>query len=327
MKTKRFITGILSILIMFCFTQTFIGCNNDDGGDGDDPTTVAFRVTEKVSTEISGSYIYEDKDLYNYLDELLIEIIDLDKEEGLWVEDRKTVFDYQGDWVYSTRYEKDGDNWVEQNYGSSESMKIVKGKVLEIKYTYSNDIYRTVFTYDVNKIVKVENLYNGELNYKYVFTYNGGDLVEVVEYDYNDGVEELEDKYELSYSGGNLSEILRSYYNNGEWMNSDKDVYLYSGNKVIQIDDYDYYNDTWELEYSEYFSYNSLGLLETVSESGEGWTWEEVYTYEEGIGNYRLLQGDGAWYYIHNYPTPQRMAKTNTRPDDGKFNLKRFLSR
>ena len=96
---------------------------------------------------------------------------------------------------------------------------------------------------------------------------------------------------------------------------------------MIQIDNYDYYNDSWQLDDSHYFSYNSLGLLESNSQCGEGWSWEETYTYEEGIGNYRLLQGDGGYYDVFNYPIAQRTGESITSPDDRKINIKRFLFR
>ena len=328
MKTKQFITGILSILTIYCFTLTFTGCNSDDDDDDDNgPTTVAYRIAEIVSTDIYDSNLYEDKDLYNYINERLTEVIDLDKENGIWVENRKIEYEYDGDWVSSKRYNKEGDNWEEEDMMSSEQIKIVKGKVLEIRYTYSNDVYSEVFTYSGDKLITIESFDNGEIDYKYVFTYNGENLQEVIEYYYNEGVEEMDYKYEFSYVNGNLTEMLESYFNNGVWEYHYKYVYLYSGNKVIQINDYDYYNDSWQLDDSEYFSYNSLGLLESISESGEGWTWEQIYTYEEGIGNYRLLQGDGGYYDIFNYPTAQRMDQTITSPDDRRFNLKRFLLR
>ena len=73
--------------------------------------------------------------LYNYINERLMEVIDLDKEDGVWEEDRKTAYDYEGDWIYSRRYNKEGEDWVEQNYGSTEGIKIVDGKVVEVKYT------------------------------------------------------------------------------------------------------------------------------------------------------------------------------------------------
>lgn len=326
MKTKQFITGILSILTIYCFTLTFTGCNSDDDDDNG-PTTVAYRIAEIVSTDIYDSNLYEDKDLYNYINERLTEVIDLDKENGIWVENRKIEYEYDGDWVSSKRYNKEGDNWEEEDMMSSEQIKIVKGKVLEIRYTYSNDVYSEVFTYSGDKLITIESFDNGEIDYKYVFTYNGENLQEVIEYYYNEGVEEMDYKYEFSYVNGNLTEMLESYFNNGVWEYHYKYVYLYSGNKVIQINDYDYYNDSWQLDDSEYFSYNSLGLLESISESGEGWTWEQIYTYEEGIGNYRLLQGDGGYYDIFNYPTAQRMDQTITSPDDRRFNLKRFLLR
>jgi hypothetical protein len=325
MKTKQFITGIFSILIMYCFTLTFTGCSSDDDGGTDEPTTVAFRVAEKVSTEISSSNIYEDKSIYNYIDERLIEIIQLDRENGVWIEDRKTEFEYQDDWVYSNRYYKEGDNWVQQDMQSSEQLKIVNGKIMEIKYTYMNYVSSQVFTYSGDQLIKIESFENGELEYKYVCTYSGENLEEVLEYDYDNGVEEMDYKYEFFYTNGQLTEIIEFNYNNGVWENSDKTTYSYSGNKVIQIDDYDYYNDSWELDDSEYFSYNSLGLLESISESGDGWTWEEIYTYEEGIGNYKLLQGDGGYYEIFNYPTAQRTSETYESPNARKFSLKRFL--
>jgi len=237
MKTKQFITGFLSILTIYCFTLTFTGCNSDDDGDDDGQTTVAYRVADIVSTEIYDSNLYEDKDLYNYINERLTEVIDLDKENGIWMENRKIEYEYDGDWVSAIRYDKEGDNWVQEDNASIEQIKIVKGKVFEIKYTYSNNVSRQVFTYSGDKLITIESSYNGELYYKYVFTYNGDSLQEVIEYDYNEGVEEFDYKYEFSYVNGNLTELLGSYFNNGVWEYNDKNVYLYSGNKVIQIDD------------------------------------------------------------------------------------------
>jgi hypothetical protein len=326
MKTKQFITGVLSILTMYCFALFFTGCNNDD--DDDRPATVAYRVTEKISTSVSGSDLYEDKDLYNYVDERLTEVIDLYKDNGLWIENRKTEFEYQGDWVTRNRYSKNGDDWVPDGMQSLEQMKIVNGKIMEIKYTYSNNIYREVFTYSGDKITKVESFDNGELEYKYVCTYNGENLVEIIEYDYDEGIEELDYKYEFSYANGKLTEVLGAYFNNdGVWEYNDKNTYQYSGKNVIQIDNYDYYNDSWQLDDSQYFSYNSLGLLESISQSGEGWSWEEIYAYEEGRGNYRLLYGEGGYYNVFNYPNAQRTVESITSPEDRKFNVKQLLMR
>jgi hypothetical protein len=325
MKTKRLISGIFSIFIMCCFTLIFIGCNSDDDENINEPTTVNYRVSEKVNTQISGSSIYEDKSIYNYLDNRIIEIIELDKENGVWMEDRKTEFDYQGDWVYSTRFYKDGDNWVEEFMQSLEELKIVNGKVMEIKHTYMTGVYREVFTYNGDKLIKIESFENGELNYKYVCSYNGDTLDEIIDYDYYEGIEELDYKYEFSYTNGNLTEVLGLYYDNGIWINSYKDIYIYSGNKVIQIDDYDYYDDAWVLDDSQYFSYNSLGLLESISEGGEGWSWEEIYTYEEGRGNYKLLNDEASYYNVFNFPTAQRLGNTVESPDTRKINIKRLL--
>ncbi|WP_299335740.1 hypothetical protein [uncultured Psychroserpens sp.] len=326
MKTKQFITGVFSMLIIYCFAFTFVGCSDDDGGI-DEPAILNYRVAEKVSTEISGSNIYEDKSVYNYIDNRLMEIIELDKENGSWIDDRKTEFEYNGDWVSSSRYYKDGDEWVSQGMQSSDQIKIVDGKIVEIKYTSINYTSSTVYTYSGDKIIKVESFTNGELNSKYVCTYDGDNLDEIIEYDYNGGIEEFDYKYEFSYTNGNLTELLSYYFNEGVWKNSDKDVYSYSGNKVTQIDDYDYnsFTETWELDDSVYYSYNNLGLLESISESGEGWSWEEMYTYEDGIGNYKLLQGEGGYYEIFNYPTAQRTSDTNASTDDRALNLKRFL--
>ena len=325
MKTKQFITGMVSICIVFCFILTFTACNNDSDDDG--PTTVDYRVTEKINTEVSGVNTWENKTIYSYLDNLLIEAIQFEKENNVWVEERKTEFEYNGDWVTSTRYYKDGDDWILEGMQSLYEMKIVDGKIMEIKYTYPNSVYREVFTYSRDKILKIENFYNEELRYKYECTYNGDNLVEIIEYDYYEGFEELRYKYEFTYTNGNLTQILGLYNNEGVWVNSDKDIYMYSGNKVVQIDDYDYYDGNWQLDDSEYYSYNGEGLLESISESGDGWTWEEIYTYEAGKGNYRLLYGDGVYYDVFNYPTAQRMSTANTGPEDSKLNIIRFLLR
>ena len=327
MKTKQFITGIFSILIMSCFTLTFTGCNSDDDGDSDDPTTVTYRVAERVKTEISGSNIWENKDIYSYMDNQLAEVIELDKENDIWVEDRKTEFEYDGDWVSSTRYNKEGNDWVYQDMQTLNQIKIVNGKIMEIKNTYMNYIYREIYTYSGDKLTIVEIFDDGELDEKYVCTYNGEMLDEIIEYEYYNGIEELDRKYEFTYANGNLSEILRLSYVDGLWINSDLDKYIYSGGKLTQIDDYDYneFNDIWEFDDSDYFSYNSQGLLESISESGDGWSEEEIYTYEEGNGNYRLIDGDGAYDYVFNYPDAQRMSENSSSAEDKKFNIKRFL--
>lgn len=255
------------------------------------------------------------------MDKRLIEVIDFDKEDGSWVEDRKTEYEYDGNWVSSRRYNKDGDEWVPEGIQGAEEMKIVDGKIMEIKYTYPNDVYRQVYTYNGDKIVKVEYLNNGELNYMYVCTYRGDNIDEIIEYDYYNGNEELDYKYTFSYTNDNLTEMIGMYRSNEIWVNSSKYVYLYSGKNVIQIDYYDYSNENWELEDSTNFSYNSLGVLESISQSGEDWTWEEIYTYEEGRGNYKLLRGEGGYYSMFNYPSAQIMADDNISGEDNKFDV------
>ncbi|WP_439151825.1 hypothetical protein, partial [Winogradskyella sp.] len=214
------------------------------------------------------------------------------------------------------------------NMQSNYDIKIVNGKVVETKSSSPYGTFRQVFTYNGDKIMKVERLYNDELEEKYVCTYNGDKIDEIIEYDYYNGNEEFNYKYEFSYTNDNLTEVLEFYYDNGDevWENSDREVYSYSGNKVIRIDDYDYDNDgNWELDESTNFSYNSLGLLESITQSGEGWSWEEIYTYEEGLGNYRLIHGEGGYYNVFNYPTAQRMADDNANVEDNKFSITRFL--
>lgn len=301
---------------MFVLAMSFISCSKDDG-DGTILGTKNFRAKEIRWNDIYGSSTYEGKSVLSYTGEKLSEVIDYDKENGVWLENYKYDISYQGDWVYFKEYYREVNSWVEESY-SSFRIKIIDGKFLEEEYTYSGEIDRYIYTYSGNKLVSIENFYNGELGWKDELIYNGDQIQEYRGYSSNNGVLEFEEKSEFTYSDGKLTQVIDYYNNNAVWVKQVKYVYLYSGNQVIQIDAYDW-NNSWEPDGSEYFSYNSDGLLESISEEYGDGSWEEHYTYEAGRGNLKLLQSDGEWNDKFNYPTLQKPIK-NTKAKSMPYN-------
>jgi len=294
--------------LLLVITISVLSCNKDDG-DNDNPVTKAFRAKEVISVERYNSDVYEEKQVFFYTGEKVSEAISYDKENGVWLEDYKTVLSYQGDWVSSKWYEKEGNDWVEDS-DDTYRIKIINGKVLEVESTYDNEIDRYIYTYSGDKLILLENFENETLYWKEELIYNGDQIQEVKGYFSNNGVLEPEYKSEFTYSEGKLVQVIEYYYSNSVWKKDDKDVYQYSGNQVIQIDDYNWIDNNWEHDDITVYEYNSEGLLVSEVDSyddGSG-SWEQHYTYEAGRGNLKVLWDEESWYDIYNIPTLQKTS-------------------
>lgn len=302
MKTNNIFRTVLCILALSCA----LSCNNDDDPSGD-VDNKAFRVKEVLSTYTDNSVIEEEgKSVLSYNNEVLIEIIEYEKENGTWEEEYKSELNYQGEWVDIINFNKEGDKWVEdQNWNMT--MKIVNGRIEITKSTSDSNVYETVYNYSGDKLISIKESYDGVDEYRMEFSYNGDNPQELIEYYFQEGNWIAVMKVQYNYSEGQLTQIISSYFNNENWQFSEKYEYFYSGDKLVKIDEYMWTGENWEnYGRNTNFEYNSEGLLvserEMYSEGGNSSLQE--YLYEEGRGNLKLFMEIN--YYNYYYPTPQK---------------------
>jgi len=329
MKTNSLFRTVLCFLALSCV----LSCSKDDEPGGDvDPIT--FRVKEILSTYTDNSVVEEEgKLILSYNNELLIEIIEYEKENGTWEEEYKSELNYEGDWVNIRDFEKEGGIWVEDQDWNMR-VKIVNGRIEIQESTYDSDVHQTVFNYTGDKLISIQEFYDGVNEYKLEFSYNDVDLQEVIEYYYQEGNWMAVMKFQFSYSEGQLTQSISSYFNNDTWQVSEKYEYFYSVDKLVKIDEYYWINNSWEnYGRSTNFEYNDEGLLvserEMYSEGGNSRL--QKYLYEEGRGNLKLFMEIN--YYNYNYPTPQKPVGKVKAVDVGhdrsfinKLLLKRLLN-
>jgi hypothetical protein len=121
-----------------------------------------------------------------------------------------------------------------------------------------------------------------------------------------------ESKYVFSYTGEEIKEDIHSYkQTGGAWTESSKNVYSYSSGKISKITEY-YKNDiTWTSSGYEDFSYDTHGnLIKQISYYNNSTSTDKTeYAYEEGNGNFRLINDALGGYYNNLYPTPNKKSK------------------
>jgi len=323
MKTNNIFRTVLCILALSCL----LSCTNDDEPSGD-VDSITFRVKEILSTYTDNSVVEEEEKLIlSYNNELLIEIIEYEKENGTWEEEYKSEINYQGDWVNIIDFEKEGGIWVEDQDWNMR-LKIVNGRIEIAESTSDSNVYETVYNYSGDKLISIQEFYDGVNEYKMEFSYNGDNPQEVIEYHFQEENWIAVMKIEYNYSEGQLTQVISSYFNNESWQVSEKQEYIYSSDRVVKIDEYYWMNNNWEnFGRSTNFEYNNEGLLvserEIYSEGGNSRLQE--YLYEEGRGNLKLFMEIN--YYNYNYPTPQKFPRKTKAVDVGhdKSFLNKFL--
>jgi len=296
MKANKLYHTILWFLALSCI----LSCSSDDESNGDD--SINFRVKEITETYVNSYSDRHNKSVLLYNNELLTEIIEYEREDSTWEEEYKSELIYEGEWVSVKDFEKEGGIWVEdQNW--SIRMKIVNDRIEILEYSDDN---QAVFNYSGDKLIAIQQFYDGESDFKIEFNYTGNDLQETIAYYYEEGSWKASMRYKLSYVDGKMMQIMSAYYDNESWQDSEKQVFTYSGNNIIKIEYYYWYNESWEPSSNKlHFEYNSDGLLITEREEySDQYSYVKEYLYEEGRGNFKIFMGIN--YYNFSYPTPQK---------------------
>lgn len=325
MKTNNLFYTVLCFIALSCI----LSCSNDDE-PSEDVNTKTFRVKEITSFYTdNNAEIYDDKSILFYNNERLTEIIEYEKENGIWEEEYKSELIYDGDWVAIIDFDKEGDIWVE-NENWNMRMKIVNGRIEITESNSDSNVHQTVFNYTGDKLISIQEYYDGINDYKMEFSYNGDNLQETIEYYNQDGTWQAIMKLQYSYLDGKLTQSIGSYFNNEDWQNSEKYEYEYLIDKLVTIYRYSWNEGNWDEHDSQTdFEYNNEGLLVSQRETyWDGNSWGQKYLYEEGQGNLKLFMDIN--YYNYNYPTPQKPAgkvKAFDAPNNKQFINKYLLNR
>ena len=175
-------------------------------------------------------------------------------------------------------------------------------------HTVDGEKYRTTYTYDEYDFYLIEELTEMDegdgwnnfyvINYEYDFA---GNVLEALgeEYLYGD-VWVPDAKASYSYEGGELSEVIYQNWDDGDWVNETKEVYNYNGD-VTTVLYWDWNGSNWSSD--ELWTYTRTGnTLEVLIQYMQGGAWQndekETYTldFDEHVTEilYELWQNN-AW--------------------------------
>lgn len=146
--------------------------------------------------------------------------------------------------------------------------------------TTDGEQYRTTYVYDeydyylimeMTEIKDDDNWQNfSVLNYEYDFS---GNVLEILAEMYLYGDVWVPDaKASFSYESGELSEVIYQYWEDGNWMNETKEVYNYAGD-VTTVLYWDWNGSNWSSD--ELWTYtHGDGFIEVIIQYMEGGAWQ-----------------------------------------------------
>jgi hypothetical protein len=134
---------------------------------------------------------------------------------------------------------------------------------------------------------------------KEVLTYEGGKIIQYMDYELNSGSWEEYYKSTYNYVNANLSEEIDYYLESGDWMPNHKTTYQYNGNKLNEELSYNFQED-WKLDYKEMIYYTGDRLDSIVGYNNFSGLLIRDYKYSfdyEGnliktLSNYDYYDGD-----------------------------------
>jgi hypothetical protein len=145
----------------------------------------------------------------------------------------KTVYSMEGVQDDSTLYEYQGDK-----------LSLVR------VYIDGYEFERMEITYpEINTMEKLVSYFHDStwyVDYKYVYIFDGNQVIEVDFYGMSTGTLVLSGKTTISYNHGNLAELISYYYESGKWAPVDSTVYAYDGTNQYQSVLYRYFNEEWQ---------------------------------------------------------------------------------
>ncbi|GEM_PF-5399901 len=221
---------------------------------------------------------YSHADL-SYEDEQLTQLIWSDKVNGFWQEEELNSITYSGNRVRCvTSY------WCDENWQTANEFEYVMdaNKIIEWHiYSYDDKVSKPV--------------------YKYLYSYNGENLIACSAYRIMEGLEIEDSKYEVYYDGGNTKLI--KYYEKddfGSWEYTRKEEFDHSHSDLTDINVYVLTEaDDWHLIKNIQIFHGSFGVSEIFIYEEMGglnlWrmTQSIVYMYDVHGTLYKTIEGDG----------------------------------
>lgn len=173
------------------------------------------------------------------------------------------------------------------------------------------------YTTSYNSENQIENTkeydYDGgwTLSYEQDYTYSSGKLVLRTGIEYGGTEGNWENKYVYTYNGEELIEELHTYKSpGGVWTDCHKYAFTYSNGKISKRTHYYKSETSWVENYYEEFLYDTYGNLIKSFEDGDNSDRME-YTYEEGNGNFRQIFENSE--YEFGYPIPNKKSQISVR--------------
>jgi hypothetical protein len=304
----------VTLIIVFLFILSCEKNKSDEPGDVENTQRIKLALydNEGENNDWKSEYSYEENNL-----SLVIEY--RKDEQGIWTEEYKAEFSYNGTNATATWFEYSSGVW--EPIDKSEYI-IENGLIMqELNFDYEQGqwVQDWKYNYEYNgaQLIAWQSYYNNDNgilieNEKGAYEYADDLLTEYLGYEKNgSGDWEFDDRETFSYSGNELSGWIDYNLDGSDnWIESYKCDYTYLGDNISTAM---YFNwddgiNNWETEsFSEYYSYNSAGYLtERVDDDG----YRVNIEYEEGNGNASLF-----WYYPEDLVYGKPTFKSASRPD------------
>jgi len=263
--------------------------------------------------------------------------------------DDDIIFTYENDKVTGWT-DKDFDNRdfeVEITYPTDNTVEFV---IIDVMDSIVEPDLKMIYTFDNDHITMVQGYYFAGTqfvaDYKTQYTYNAdGNILNVIYYEIEEGIEEPSNKYVYSYNGDLLIENINSQYTgvsweasikntyqytdnllsttttsysyNNIWSEVNKDEFIYNGAEVVQIKTYTSTYDSLWLETSTVdYSYDTDGNMIAATEaSTSGETYTESYIYEAKQGNLSVFDFNEEYGHPNPIYNPQLPTSLIHRPE------------
>ncbi|MBN1339795.1 MAG: hypothetical protein JXA03_10760 [Bacteroidales bacterium] len=304
----------------------FSGCKKDDDDDDNPAPSNAYRIIEEIFYEdgqedtrdvieyadnkikrvtnydySAKAWSFASKDELSYPDASTVEIITYDYDDDNWIEDDKEVIKFANNlWSESTSYNFDGAAWNPTSKSSYEYSGTKLMKMTDYDYLGGIEI----------AVMKMEYGWGGEiLLYATTFSFDGTAWQEIT-------------KDTITYEEGVIAKIETFSFGSNAFVTRHEFAYESGKLKSISIYNVDFL-EIWHLAFVFSYLYDEAGNLieqtQVIDYMGISKTYETVYSYEKGSGNFRQLWGAGNGWYSW-YPIPTK------NPGDKQAQIHRYLN-
>lgn len=304
------VTLALLTMVFFCNS-----CEKDEDENGDDtPQQESYRIEEEVKSEDSQNV---SKETYEYSGEKISKVMIYDYNgKDLWEEDQKDEYSYpDAATVVITNFEMVSGEWEEND---KEEIRFANG-VWSEHITYNHDgvewnpSTKTAYTYQGSQLVgMIDYDYVGGMEiavYKIDFTWNGDKVQDATSYNYQENDWKKVTKDTIYYQDGTTIEKIETWSFDAQEV-VQRVVFAYQGGKLESMTTYivDFMGN-WNQVFKNSYEYDEHGNLSKHTNFtdylGTTKTFVSRYSYDKGSGNFRQIWGQNSGWFSW-YPTPAK---------------------